>query len=291
MLFSIIIPTYKDWDRLKLCLDSLIDAQKGDFDYEIIVVDNAQHHAPPEFIKSLSKIILVHEPKPGSYSARNTGASNASGKYLAFTDSDCIPDENWLVNAKTCFDTENCDLIGGRIDIFKEDMGGEWAYIYEKNIAFPQSQNVPKGKAVTANLFVKNMVFKQVDGFDSSLKSGGDWDFSTRAVENGYKLIYAEEVAVSHPARKRIRDILKKQKRFAAWGYLKAKRRFGYSGIRVLAGNLYHEIIRIFKTTGKASRLKEKTIIFIISSEIYLFKSFYQLLFVLRLVNPKKIRE
>ena len=290
MLFSVIIPTYKDWDRLKLCLDHLINVQKGSFEYEIIVVDNAEHHAPPDFIKSLKEITLVHEPAPGSYSARNTGARIASGKYLAFTDSDCIPDKNWLVNAKACFDTGNCDLIGGRIDIFKEDKGGQWAYIYEKNTAFPQSQNVPEGKAVTANLFTKNIVFKQVGGFDSSLKSGGDWDFSKRSVDNGFRLEYAENVVVNHPARKSIKAILNKQKRFAAWGLIKAKRKFGYSGLRILAGNLYYGATRIFRSAAGISPVKEKMIVFLIASVIYVYKSIYQVLFVINLIKPEKIR-
>lgn len=291
MLFSVIIPTYKDWDRLKLCLDNLIDVQEGSFEYEIIVVDNAEHHAPPDFIKSLDQISLVHEPSPGSYNARNKGAGIASGKYLAFTDSDCIPDKNWLVDAKDCFDTENCDLIGGRIDIFKQDGGSDWAYIYEKNTAFSQSENVPKGKAVTANFFVKNRVFNQVGGFDSSLKSGGDWDFSKRSVDEGFRLVYADNVVVKHPARKSIIAIFKKQKRFAAWGFIKAKRKFGYSGLRILAGNLYYGAKRIFRSAAGVSQTKEKMIVCSIALGIYLYKSLFQVLFVINLVKPDKIRE
>lgn len=291
MTFSVIIPTYKDWDRLKICINSLHESIDNGFNYEIIIVDNAKQHCPPEIFKHFSNVKLIHEPQPGSYAARNSGAKIASGEILAFTDSDCIPDKDWLVKSLYFFSANECDMIGGRVDIFKQKNGSNWAYIYEKNTAFPQKINVPKGYSVTANLFVKKKVFADLNGFNTSLKSGGDWEFTKRAIESGFSLQYAEDVVVNHPARNSIWAILKKQKRFAAWGYIKVKNKYRHSGIRILLSHLIHGIPHVFKRSKKVKSLKEKNIVFLISIGIYFTKTFTHLFILLRLINPDKIRE
>lgn len=292
MKFSVIIPTYNDWIRLEKCLKKLIEAKEEfDLSCEIIVVDNAATHSPPDKFKSMKEIRFAHEETPGSYAARNKGADIANGYYLAFTDSDCIPDKFWLLNAEKVFLEKECDLVGGRIDLFRDEKTGEWAYIYESHTAFSQSKNVPKGHCVTANLLIKRTVFETLEGFNSEMKSGGDWEFSGRAVSSGYNLCYADNVMVFHPARKTLRAIFKKQKRFAAWGYLNVQRDYGHSGLRILLSNAYHGIGSIFARGKSANTLYEKIVILTISTGIYVYKTFIQIFIFLGLTDPNKIRE
>jgi len=202
-----------------------------------------------------------------------------------------MPDKNWLKHAMRTFNKTGCDMIGGHIEIYREKGSSKWAYIYEKNTAFPQSKNVEAGKAVTANLIVKKEVFENLEGFNSKLKSGGDWEFSKRAVQAGYSLLYDDNVVVKHPARESIRAIFKKQKRLSAWGYLNARKRFGYSGLRIVAGNLYYGLGKVFRSAKTGKKINEKTIIVVISFGLYLFKSLIQLMIVLGFLKPENIRE
>jgi len=291
MFFSVIIPVYKDWSRLKVCINSLQNQKKNGFDFEIIIVDNEPEHNPPQFITAINGIKLIHEPAPGSYSARNRGAKLARGEYYAFTDSDCIPDREWLMNAKKSFEEQKCDLIGGRIDLFKEEKGTEWAYIYEKYTAFSQSKNILNGNIVTANLLVKKDVFNEINGFDDSLKSGGDWDFSKRASNEGFLLHYADDVIVMHPARKDVKQLLVKQKRFAAWGFIKAQKRFGYTGARIFGSNLYSGLFEVISSSKKGVNLNERAMLFLTSALIYIYKLSWQFLFVIKIVRPEQIRK
>lgn len=260
-------------------------------DFEIIVVDNAEKHNPPERIRSINGISLIHEQKPGSYAARNAGASVAKGRYLAFTDSDCLPDRTWLESAEMLFEQEQCDLIGGRIDLFRVENSSDWAYIYERYTAFPQSRNVPKGHSVTANLLMRRDVFEQLEGFNHEIKSGGDWEFSRRAVEAGFRLIYGDEVRVKHPARETVAAIFKKQKRFSAWGYLNVKRDYGHSGLRIMLSNAYHGVSAIFRRSRVPESGYEKMVVFTISAGLYFYKTFLQAFILLRIFDPEKIRE
>src|SRR5699024_11250959 len=164
----------------------------------------------------------IHEPKPVSYIARNTEAYKARGDFLAFTDSDCIPDINWLANAERCFNRSSCDLVGGRVQIFQDDEQNTYGYLYERVSAFPQHKNVPARKGVTANLFVKKQIFNERGGFSSTIKSGGDWEFTKHCTNNGHKMVYCKDVMVLHPART-IANIFKKQRRLTCGGALNMK--------------------------------------------------------------------
>ncbi|NBC26853.1 MAG: glycosyltransferase [Bacteroidetes bacterium] len=289
--FTIIIPTFRDWERLKLCVDKLLDQTAPGISYDIVVVNNDEAHEPPDFFRNKKQIQLLHEPTPGSYAARNTGASQAEGRFLAFTDADCIPDKTWLKNAHQLFNEQSCDMIGGRIDLFKPENGNSWAFRYDKHTAFRQHAHVPRGKCVTANLLIKRVVFDELNGFDASVKSGGDWEFSERAVSNGYTLVYGNDVVVRHPARQSLRHILKKQKRFAAWGYLNVKHRYGHSGLRIIGSNLLNGTPAAFRSVQIPESLPDKLIVLLTSVQIHFYKIMLQVLFLFNIIDPERIRE
>jgi glycosyltransferase involved in cell wall biosynthesis len=289
--FSVIIPTYDDWHRLEKCLEQLHPSVQGSVEYEIIVVDNAPGHNPPGWLVDLPHVRLLHEPSPGSYAARNRGAVTASGKFLAFTDADCIPDSSWLRNASRFFNEQHCDMIGGNVTIFREAQGSRWPYVYEKHVAFRQSRNVSKNESVTANFFVRRDVFEHLGGFDRDIKSGGDFEFSGRAVNNGYSLQYAENVVVLHPARTTLASLFKKQKRFAAWGYLNVRKSHGHSGFRILMSNLIHGLPGIMRRSRRPEELNEKLIVFFISAALYVYSILLHFLICLHLMDPHLIRD
>lgn len=291
MKFSVVIPTYNDWDRLERCIGCLLDSGLQAGDYEIIVVDNVDKHHPPEQIRRIGEIRLVHERKPGSYAARNAGARVARGRYLAFTDSDCLPDREWLMKAEDLFEQQQCDLIGGRVDLFRVENSSSWAFIYEKYSAFNQSKNVPKGHSVTANLLVRREVFERLGGFNSAIKSGGDWEFSGRAVEGGYKLVYGDKVRVSHPARATVAAIFKKQKRLSAWGYLNVQREYGHNGLRIVLSSAWHGISSVFRRSRVPESRYEKMVVFTISAGLYIYRTFILIFILLKVIDPEKIRE
>ena len=291
MDFSVIIPTYNDWNRLEKCLKQMQPSVQGSLAFEIIVIDNAPDHNPPDWIVEMPHIRLLHEPTPGSYAARNCGSALASGKFLAFTDADCIPDQNWLGNASRFFNEQRCDMIGGNIRIFREEHGSRWAYIYEKHGAFHQSKNVSNNESVTANFFVRRNVFERLDGFDKDIKSGGDFEFSKKAVRNGYLLLYAESVVVMHPARTTLGALFRKQKRFAAWGYLNVRKSHGHSGFRILMSSIVHGMPGIIRRSGRPWLMNEIMIVFLVSAALYLYKVFLQSLICTGVWDPRLIRE
>jgi len=290
-IFSIIIPTYDDWSRLLLCLDALKKQTIPATDFEIIVVNNATVHKLPNNISLPNDVILCHEPEPGSYAARNHGAEIARGDILAFTDSDCIPDKNWLSYAAEVFSSAECSLIGGEVDIFKPPGGQYLTYIYEKREAFQQKKDVKKGKSVTANLFIKRTVFEVLNGFNQKIKSGGDWEFTQRAVKNGYKMVYSEKVRVLHPARKCVRELFKKHRRLTAWGYLNTKRDYQHSDIRILGSVLKGGFRDKFRPVLHGKLSSSNILAGLISLLLFVYRIYLLILIFTGILKPERIRE
>ncbi len=201
---TVIIPTYKDWDRLKMCIDALLIQSYGMRDFEIIVVNNDAEDKTGFIHK---KVILIAETKPGSYAARNAALKIAKGKYVAFTDSDCKPDKEWLTNAIEKLELGVTERVAGRVELFYENDPLTFSDIFEKAFAFNQRLYVEQGFSVTANLITKKSVFDRVGLFDESLMSGGDVKWNKRATELGVSLKYCDECTVYHPSRGDINEI------------------------------------------------------------------------------------
>jgi glycosyltransferase involved in cell wall biosynthesis len=291
MKISVIVPVYADWGRLTKCINLLDEQVFSQDDFEIIVVNNSSTDDVPVNLVLRSDVTIISEKKPGSYSARNTGAHIAKGAILAFTDSDCIPEKNWLSNADEWFQSTDCDLLGGKIEIFREPQGSEIIYRYERHTAFRQDKHVPEGKGVTANLFVRRDVFMEVGGFYADIKSGGDWEFTERCVEKGYEFRYAENVVVHHPARTSLRTLLRKQKRFVCWGMINVNRKFGHSRLRILMSSIYNGAGNLFRRGDLEVGLSERILIFLIDAIKLVYRVIIGFLILVGAINPYTVRE
>lgn len=206
---SVIIPTFNDSERLKICLQALEEQAYPKNLYEVIVVDNNSSENIATAVTEYKQVRLGFEASPGSYSARNTGIAMAKGEILAFTDSDCIPVSQWIEMGVRALESEGADLVGGKISfIFSSEKTA--AEIYDSVFHLQVKQFVEERKAaVTANLFVRKNIFNSVGLFPSHLKSGGDVTWTKKATDAGFKLIYAADAEVYHPTRK-LSSLLKK---------------------------------------------------------------------------------
>ena len=92
---SVVVASYNGERTLKACLDSL---QRLNYpDYEVILVDDGSTDATPQIALAHPGVrYFRHEKNLGLSVARNTGIAAATGEIIAFTDSDCRADEDWL---------------------------------------------------------------------------------------------------------------------------------------------------------------------------------------------------
>src|SRR5690242_4582463 len=93
---SVIVPFYgSNVSALVRCVNGLLDQDYPQHRMTIIVIDNNETPTLSPFLFG-DRCKLLHEPVPGSYSARNRGIAESVDDLIAFTDSDCVPQRSWI---------------------------------------------------------------------------------------------------------------------------------------------------------------------------------------------------
>jgi glycosyltransferase involved in cell wall biosynthesis len=87
MRFSVLIPVYNRAEYIRQAIDSVLSQAFSD--YELIVIDDGSTDLTPDVLRSYgTRVKMIHQENQGAPAARNVGAAQAEGEYLAFLDSD-----------------------------------------------------------------------------------------------------------------------------------------------------------------------------------------------------------
>ncbi len=242
---SIIIPVLNDSERLQTCLEALENQTYPKSMYEVIVVDNGSDEKIENLVGQFSQAFATYESLPGSYAARNKGLSVAKGYAIAFTDSDCIPASDWIEKGvSNLLRVPNCGIVAGRINIFfKNSDKPTTVELYESIAAFPQSYYAEAMRfGATANVFTFRSVIQRIGNFKEKLKSGADVEWGKRLFSSGYKLIYADDTCVAHPARSSLKELYTKHIRIIGGDYDLTKSKSSLPFITLII-NLFIDIL------------------------------------------------
>jgi glycosyltransferase involved in cell wall biosynthesis len=212
-MISVIIPVYNNNSGLSDCLTALENQSLDHQLFEVIVVDNGSV-VRPTYDTTKINLKIIDCKIPGSYSARNSGILISCGDYIAFTDSDCIPDVDWLKNIFNNFSkNKEIDILSGDIHYIFKAAKPNLFESYDMVFGFQQKTLFEKGASVTANLIVKKELFKKVGYFATDKFSGGDTEWVRKALVKKFKFIFNHEIIVKHPARHTFGQLLNREKR------------------------------------------------------------------------------
>lgn len=205
--FSVVVPTYARHDQLSRLVTLLAQQSCGDF--ELIVVDQTPEPWPERDRINGLDLCYIHTDVRGAVTARNTGASVATGAVIAFTDDDCEPGPDWLAAARREF--ERADIVGLEGLILSDRLDDpDWRAVTNSGL---------EGCAfMTANLFVRSDVFHAIGGFDPQFDNPHfreDTDLGWRMQELG-RIPFSREAWVYHPPQSRSleRESLAERSRF-----------------------------------------------------------------------------
>ncbi len=225
-LVSVIIPHYNDLDHLERCLESLRRQILPRKRFEIIVADNNSVGGVRAVEHIAGDAVVVPAPEQGAGPARNAGVAVARGTVLAFIDSDCLADENWLLQGISAL--ERFDYVGGQV-ITKIGQPREVtpAEAVEAVFAFNFKKYIEKDRfSGSGNLFVPKAIFGHVGGFRAGVSEDIDW--CRRANALGFRLGYAERAIVFHSARREWQELKRKWDRMLAETIRLARERPGW---------------------------------------------------------------
>lgn len=129
---SVIIPVYNTQKYLDRCMESLTNQTMKDI--ELIIVDDGSKaecaRLCDEWGEKDSRIKVIHKKNQGLGFARNTGIECASGKYLAFVDSDDYVSLNMYQKLYERAKMQSADIVVGGY-IKKYGNGDEKEFRYE----------------------------------------------------------------------------------------------------------------------------------------------------------------
>src|SRR5579871_5771350 len=113
--FSVIIPTRNRPQQLSQCLAALASLDYPRDRFEVLVIDDGSTQPLESVIsdwKSRVPVRLLIQSNTGPATARNRGAAEARGGWLAFLDDDCRAAPGWLKGfADTAASSE--EVLGG----------------------------------------------------------------------------------------------------------------------------------------------------------------------------------
>jgi len=197
-LFSVIVPTFQRNDLLAGCLEKLAPGvQKMTRDqYEVIVTDDGRASTAQEMVSSrFPWARWVQGPARGPAANRNTGVKFASGRWLAFTDDDCLPDPDWLTGFRDAIATNPA------FSVFE---GTIYAERPRRSLAEIAPVNEKGGYLWASNFAIAAGLFREIGGFDERFRAAmEDVDLRQRLECAGRHALFLPSARVCHPWRLR----------------------------------------------------------------------------------------
>jgi len=191
---SIVTVVYNNKKGLEQTIESVLSQKFKDFEY--IVVDGGSIDGTLDIIKKYEKYIdrWVSEKDTGIYDAMNKGAKISEGGYLYFLNSgDYLFDENVLDRIAKHIKQNNSNLIVGKIIRLHNGLEDLFSRVEMRRLKF--GVTLPHQGS-----FIKNSVFKKINGYDTHYKIAGDFDFFCRFYKKGFSYKVIEEIVAYMPS-------------------------------------------------------------------------------------------
>lgn len=212
---DVIIPHLNDHDRLGQCLELLKRQTYPADSFQITVVDNGSERPIDAVLARFPGVHGLVATERGCGSARNWGVAGTRGDILAFTDSDCQPSADWLLNGVRLLSPgSGIDIVGGQIEVFPVDAANPTdAELYEMVFGFECRRYVErKHFACGANILVSRRAFEAIGPFRDA-NQPEDLEWGRRATGLGYRIAFGADARIRHPARHTMAELRKKIER------------------------------------------------------------------------------
>jgi len=250
---TVIVPAYNEATRIAACIESLRAQTYPSELLQIIVVDNGSTDGTFELLQRTPGIEALCETQPGSYAARNLALRHAHGDIVCFTDADCRADPDWVRNASAHLTDPRVGIVAGHVEL---DFGSSnpltASELFEKCFAFRQADNARNGVCVTANWCSPRALIEKLGGFDSTVKSGGDHKLAASIAAAGYRVVYAGDAIVRHPARTSFQELTSKRRRVIG-GVYNTQCRDGRKSFPIFLASLLKEtLLRMYGVATRA---------------------------------------
>ncbi|HUK61284.1 MAG TPA: glycosyltransferase [Stellaceae bacterium] len=242
---SVVVCAYNAERTMEACLASLEHLNYPD--YEVIVVNDGSKDRTLEISEKFGYCRIISQPNKGLSVARNVGAEAATGEIVAYTDSDCVADPDWLAYLVAKMEASDLVACGG------------------PNFPPPENSLVPAAVAVSpggpthvllsddvaehiagCNMAFRRDVLLRLGGFDPVYRAAGDdVDICWRLQDAGYTIGFSPAAIVWHFRRNTVQAYIGQQRGYGkaeALVYSKHPFRFNLFGQAKWLGRIYGDL-------------------------------------------------
>ncbi|MFN8625380.1 MAG: glycosyltransferase [Candidatus Binatia bacterium] len=242
---SVVICAYNAERTMDACLASLRTLRYPN--YEIVVVNDGSTDRTVEIAQRYPEARLISQKNEGLSVARNVGAQCATGEIIAYTDSDCVVDPDWLTYLAYKFVHGGFVAVGGPNLSPPEDAripacvaaapGGPTHVLLDDEVA----EHIPG-----CNMAFLKTALDRIHGFDPIYRAAGDdVDLCWRLQNDGHPIGFSPAAMVWHFRRNTIKAYLKQQMGYGkaeAQLYFKHPFRFNMLGQSQWIGRIYGDL-------------------------------------------------
>jgi cellulose synthase/poly-beta-1,6-N-acetylglucosamine synthase-like glycosyltransferase len=198
--YSVIVPAYNAQQTLEACLKALADQSVPAETFEVIVVDDGSTDATAE-VAERYPVRVLRQAHAGPATARNLGARVARGRYLLFTDADCIPTRDWIEQITRPLEAdERVAGVKGTYRTGQTSLVARFAQVEfeEKYAHLRQAESIDF--IDTGSAAFRRDAFWEIGGFDARFRaaSNEDTQLSFSLVARGWRLAFADRATVYH---------------------------------------------------------------------------------------------
>lgn len=210
---TITIATLRRPEGLLRCLDALFDGDT--LPAEVVVVDQSEDTLTQQVLDGARTrwgelappLIYVRQKRLGLSASRNAAITHARSTVIAFTDDDCVPDNQWVAAIESAFATLPLpDSVSGRVLPLGPEQPGTHAVsgrLSMHGVDYLKGA-IPWLAGTGGNLSVKREWLGRVGPYDVRLgsgapgKGGEDVDLLYRLLQNGARCRYEPNVLIYH---------------------------------------------------------------------------------------------
>jgi glycosyltransferase involved in cell wall biosynthesis len=183
VLLSFVIPALNEAENITALIESIDAFCPVNARREIIVVDNGSSDDTCAIARDMGAMVLG---RPGVTIAalRNEGAQMANGRVVIFLDADMRLCESWQSSLSGTIEKLLLAprTVCGSPALYPDD--SSWV----AKVWGDFSRKTYYTHIGSGHMIVEREAFLKIGGFDSSLRTGEDFEFCRRAIANGFRL-------------------------------------------------------------------------------------------------------